>query len=291
MKWRLLILIANLVGLSIALPASTPDAAILVKQQATKLSVEQLDRLARSITVRVRSGETLGSGIIIYKQDSVYQVLTNAHVLRAAAPPYQIQTSEGQTYQAKLLKTINFHGNDLGLLQFASTRNYAVANFGNSSPLKVGDEVFAAGFSLAIETSQIAASNPIVPSQKQEEKIMHPVSREESISFVFTAGKFSLMLDKALEGGYQIGYTNQIEQGMSGGPLLNSRGELVGINGLHANPLWDAPDLYRDGSTPSPLLQQKITQLSWAVPIETFVELVPRSAIPKNADASRSQPL
>ncbi len=291
MKWRLLILIAYFVGLSIVLPASKPDATILVKQQTTKLSIDRLDRLARSITVRVLSGETLGSGIIIDKQGSVYQVLTNAHVLRAADPPYQIQTPEGRIHPAKLLKTINFHGNDLGLLQFTSLDNYAVANFGNTSPLKVGDEVFAAGFGFPIETSQITLSNPILPSQKQEANTAYPVVQQQSSSFVFSAGKFSLMLDKALEGGYQIGYTNQVERGMSGGPLLNRRGELVGINGLHANPLWDAPDLYHDGSTPSPHLQEKIAQLSWAVPIETFVQLVPQSVIPKSANATQSQPL
>ncbi|MGL5063799.1 MAG: S1 family peptidase [Microcoleus sp.] len=291
MKWRLLILIAYLVGLSIALPASTPDVKVSVKQQATKLSIDRLNLLARSITVRVLSGETLGSGIIVDKQGSVYQVLTNAHVLRSADPPYQIQTPEGKIHPAKLLKTINFHGNDLGLLQFTSPDKYAVANFGNTSPLKVGDEVFASGFAFPVETSQITPATPILRNQKQEGNTAYPVVQQQSSSFVFTAGKFSLMLDKALEGGYQIGYTNQVDRGMSGGPLLNRRGELVGINGLHANPLWDAPDLYQDGSTPSPPLQQKIDRLSWAVPIETFVQLVPQSVMPKSANTSRAQPL
>ncbi|MGL5064261.1 MAG: S1 family peptidase [Microcoleus sp.] len=291
MKRYLLILIAYFVGLSVALPASTPDATVLVKQQTTKLSIDRLNQLAKSITVRVLSGETLGSGIIVDKQGSVYQVLTNAHVLRAADPPYQIQTPEGQIHQAKLLKTINFNGNDLGLLQFTSPDNYAVANFGNTSPLKVGDEVFAAGFAFSVETSQITPSHPILPSPKQEGSTAYQVNQQKSSSFVFTAGKFSLMLDKALEGGYQIGYTNQVARGMSGGPLLNRRGELVGINGLHANPLWDAPDFYQDGSTPNPPLQQKIARLSWAVPIETFVQLVPRSMIPQSANANSKQPL
>jgi len=283
MKWRLLILFAYFFGLSIALPASTPDAVVLVQQQATQLSIKQLNQLTQSITVKVRSGEVLGSGILIYKQGSIYQVLTNAHVLRSADPPYQIQTPEGQIYPAKRLETINFHGNDLSLLQFSSPDNeYAVAKLGNASPLKVGDEVFAAGFAFPVEDSQLTPSSPILPNQKQERNIISPVAQEELSSFVFTVGKFSIMLDKALEGGYRIGYTNEVEQGMSGGPLVNRRGELVGINGLHANPLWDAPDLYQDGSMPSPSLQKKIAQLSWAVPIETFVQLAPRSDIPKS---------
>ena len=283
MRWRLLILFAYFIGFSISMPASTPDAIILVQEPATQLSIKQLNQLTQSITVKVRSQEVLGSGILIYKQGSIYQVLTNAHVLRSAEPPYHIQTPEGLIYPAKRLETINFHGNDLSLLQFSSADNdYAVAKFGNASPLKVGDEVFAAGFAFPVEDSQLTPSSPILPRRKQEINIISPVTQEESISFVFTVGKFSLMLDKALEGGYRIGYTNEVEQGMSGGPLVNRRGELVGINGLHANPLWDAPDVYQDGSMPSPSLQKKIAQLSWAVPIETFVQLGPRSDLPKS---------
>ncbi|QEI44135.1 hypothetical protein BMF77_04766 [Dolichospermum sp. UHCC 0315A] len=35
----------------------------------------------------------------------------------------------------------------------------------------------------------------------------------------------SIVLEKALERGYQIGYTNKLEKGMSGGPLLNENGQ------------------------------------------------------------------
>ncbi len=191
------------------------------------------------------SQDFLGSGIILKKQGSIYTVLTNAHVLQAGKPPYRIQTPDGQIYTAKNVETrqiASLQGNDLALLQFRSTiRAYTVPSLG-AKPA-VGDEVFAAGF----------------PSTGEQSK---------DKGFAFTNGKVSLVLQLALKGGYQVGYTNNIEKGMSGGPLLNRQGQVVGVNGKHAYPLWDAPSVLADGSEADPALHQKIIRLSWAVPIE-----------------------
>jgi S1-C subfamily serine protease len=82
-------------------------------------------------------------------------------------------------------------------------------------------------------------------------------------------------LGKALEGGYQIGYTNELKKGMSGGPLLNRWGEVVGINGKHAYPLWNAPSIYQDGSQVRPALNEAIDRYSWAIPVRTLLQLAP----------------
>lgn len=76
---------------------------------------------------------------------------------------------------------------------------------------------------------------------------------------------------------------------MSGGPLLNRRGEVVGVNGKHAYPLWDVPSVFQDGSKACPPLHETITRLSFAVPIETVVQLAP-SSIQLNTSA-KSLPL
>jgi S1-C subfamily serine protease len=161
-------------------------------------------------------------------------------VLAADEPPYQIVTPDGKVHQAEVLKNPDLEKYDLAMLEFSSNENYAVAVIGDKP--KTGDEVFVVGFPINQENSEV----------------------EE---FTLTTGKIALILDKALEKGYQIGYTNQLDKGMSGGALLNQQGELVGVNGMHAYPIWDTPSIYIDGTPATDTLHQKIIRLSWAVPI------------------------
>ena len=85
--------------------------------------------------------------------------------------------------------------------------------------------------------------------------------------FIFTAGKISLLLKKPLLGGYQIGYTNEVRKGMSGAPVLNTRGEVVAINGLQSEPLWQTQELYQDGEKPDSATEKLIVSSSMAVPM------------------------
>jgi S1-C subfamily serine protease len=99
--------------------------------------------------------------------------------------------------------------------------------------------------------------------------------RSDDRGFKFTTGIVSLIAPKSLEDGYQIGYTNQIEKGMSGGPVLNLQGEVVAINGMHAYPLWGDPYIYQDGEKPSRSLHDIMVCSSWGIPINTFLQLAP----------------
>ncbi|MER3490946.1 MAG: serine protease [Mastigocladus sp. ERB_26_2] len=251
MDWRKIILATCIGSLSISSVLVAPTVSS-VEQPLSQRSTQQLQKQARLITVKVLSKDFLGSGILIYRQGSVYTVLTNAHVLRSGKAPYQIQTYDGKVYAATL-QSMSDRGNDLAQLKFRSDRTkYAVASLDFHSSLTKGNKVFAAGF----------------PFDEEGDR---------DIGFVFRSGEVSLILDKALEGGYKIGYTNDIQKGMSGGPLLNHVGKVVAINGMHAEPLWGDPYVYQDGTEPEPELRQQMHQYSWGIPIETFVDLVSSS--------------
>lgn len=218
------------------------------------LEAENLQNLclqARLITVKIVAKNSWGSGILIKKQSQEYFVLTNEHILREEPDDYTIQTSDGINHKGDRLLKASFSKYDLAILKFKSDRTeYPVAKFGNSAIVREKDSVVAAGFPWSDEDSK-------------------------DRGFKFTTGVVSLIAPKSLEDGYQIGYTNQIEKGMSGGPVLNLQGQVVAINGMHAYPLWGDPYVYQDGEKPSRSLHEIMVRSSWGIPINTFLQLAP----------------
>ncbi|WP_017716809.1 tetratricopeptide repeat-containing S1 family peptidase [Kamptonema formosum] len=228
---------------AMSLGGCAPQPATL-EQVAAPLSEEELQKLAASITVKVLAKNGAGSGTLIGKQNGVYTVLTNQHVL-TPGQPYSIGTQDGKTHTASVVKKADFQGKDLVLLEFPAAGEYAVAALGHRRSFAVGDKVLAAGFPF------------------------------DSDRLVVSAGKIEMLPDKALRGGYRIGYTNDIQQGMSGGPVLNYFGEVTGINGVSAYPILADAYRFEDGSRPSEAQLQQMNRLSWGVPVEILAEVAP----------------
>ena len=234
-------------------------------------SSSSVDEVAAAISVKILDQEFLGSGFLVQQDAQKYTVITNQHVLRAGEAPYKIQTPDGQIHSARVVQTtvIPDYQYDLAVLEFQSETNYPVAKIGSSLYLEVGEPVFAAGFpysELELDTSN-----------SDNSATAEPKSRNDKLpGLTLKRGRIAIILNQALVEGYQIGYTNDVKKGMSGGPLLNSRGEVVGVNGKHAYPLWESPELYQDGSQPCPALEKLITRSSLAIPIEKSIELNPQ---------------
>jgi S1-C subfamily serine protease len=240
-----------LVYLPLQILAENTSLTVVNSCVASELSTVQLHSYAKSITVKVFSGDAWGSGILIHKQGQNYTVLTNDHVLiPGQGKPYRIQTPDARIYNAVVVETAKFEGQDLALLKFFSPDNqYQVASVQKTAKLSETNEVFAAGFPL------------------------------ESRNFLFTQGQIKLLLNQPLKGGFQIGYSNDIQKGMSGGPVLNRRGQVIAINGRHSYPLWGNPYVFKNGDLPSETIRQQMTKLSWAVPIQTFIKMAPKSIV------------
>jgi hypothetical protein len=206
---------------------------------------QEFKNCANEIIVKVLKDPIWGSGVLIKEKTvgikTIYTIITNAHVLEQVKAPYRIQTSDGETYKANLLG--KFDRPDVALLEFTTTKKYSVASlyaaFSFASLPK--EEVFAAGY-------------PI----------------DNSKGFVVRKGKISVLLPQAMFDGYQIGSSADIEQGMSGGALLNREGQLVGIIGKTSSNGFDFSDVYKfdNNFTPTSFLKPLMEDSSWAIPIE-----------------------
>ncbi|WP_375470928.1 tetratricopeptide repeat protein [uncultured Nostoc sp.] len=216
---------------------------------ASTLSPEKIRQLAQAVTVKVLSNHKGGSGVLINKQGTTYTVLTNAHVI-SNKESHRIQTPDGKIYTATVISQgDSLKSNDLAVLQFQAQENYQIVALAITSKASENQSVFAAGFP------------------------------ENSKELVINNGKISLLSTQPLVGGYQIGYTNEIRQGMSGGALLNQAGELIGINGLTNNAILNEAYSYQDGTRPNAEQVQQLRQLSFAVPIQTLAKVAPNLAI------------
>ena len=137
-----------------------------------------------------------GSGFII-KANGL--ALTNQHVVGDEDEVY-VRLFDGTQTRAKVLgrDTVG----DLALLQIAIETPLPVVPLGDSDALRVGEFVVAVG---------------------------SPFGFEHSVTFGMISGKRRNFLRSSVVGGY-LQTDAPINTGNSGGPLVNMRGEVVGVN-------------------------------------------------------------
>jgi S1-C subfamily serine protease len=141
----------------------------------------------------------LGSGFIIDKSGLV---LTNAHVVDQA-DKVTVRLKDGRTFEGKV-KGID-EVTDLAVVKINAGNDLPIAPLGSSSDVQVGDWAIAVGNPLGFDNTVTLG---IVSTLKRS-------SAQVGIT------------DKRLE---FIQTDAAINPGNSGGPLLNGRGEVIGIN-------------------------------------------------------------
>jgi S1-C subfamily serine protease len=228
------------------------------RQYVSKMQVGvSVPAIARLVTVRIIASQGTGSGVIIKRKGQTYTVLTCNHVVDDTQHnSYTVLTADGLTHSGQWLRSAVFGNTDLALVQFTSNQPYRVAAVGAFKDLSIGNMVYASGF----PSWQSTNSNAVDDTRNWGMR-----------AFRITRGKVAMLPKKSLQEGYQIGYTNDVEQGMSGGPVLNQSGKLVGINGGLKHPLQGIVAFtFADGTVPSQKIFQQMEALSWAIPIATF---------------------
>ncbi len=184
------------------------------------------------------SGE--GSGFIIHRSGLV---VTNSHVIERASA-VEVMLASGERVNAKILGSDR--RSDLALLELTGgRRSYPVIPLGSSSDLRMGEIVLSCGNTFGLGTS---------------------------IGLGILSGlKRNPGGDAGGVGGY-LQTDAKIKPGNSGGPLLNSRGEVVGIASAVTGPRLDIglaipidaaktvlPFLYDRGYFPNGYLGIKLT--------------------------------
>jgi len=155
----------------------------------------------------------LGSGIIVRNKDGVYYALTNNHVVDDANE-ITVATKSGKEYPAQLVG--KDERKDLAMVSFKTNDSYPLATLGDSDNVAVGNWAIAIG-------------NPL----------------GEQFSFSVTMGIISAVGRTGGPGGNINDFIQTdapINQGNSGGPLVNIRGEIIGIN------TWIASNMSGGGS-------------------------------------------
>ncbi len=155
---------------------------------------------------REQYAEGAGSGIIISKSDSSLMILTNNHVVDGASE-LSVQFINEKSYDAKIVGTSE--RKDIAVISVSlddidedTLSKIKIATMGNSNELKVGNGIIAIG-------------NALGYGQSVTTGVVSALNREVSIDDYTNK---MIQLDAAINGGN------------SGGALLNSKGEVVGIN-------------------------------------------------------------
>lgn len=160
-----------------------------------------------AVMVYQQNGEKYGegSGIVMSVDESsgYTYILTCAHIVANTGTSFKVQLEDGTAYNAEVLGYDN--RTDIGVLRVKST-NFEAAEFGDSTVLKVGEPVYAIGnpggtaFYGSVTSGIISA-------------IDRPTTSNEN--------------------GYTmecIQHDAAINSGNSGGALVNSYGQVIGVN-------------------------------------------------------------
>ncbi len=150
----------------------------------------------------------LGSGVIVRQNGNRLYVLTNNHVV-SSAEEITIKLIDGREFEASLVG--RDEKKDLALVMFETTERIPVAIMGDSDSVKVGDWALAIGNPFGFESTV-------------------------TVGVISAVGRHSIPGRRIGEFTDYIQTDAAINQGNSGGALVNIKGEVIGINTWIASP-------------------------------------------------------
>ncbi len=227
-------------GLQTSSTVVTSDVTEIVEETSsavvgvTNLQVVQQNPFASQTSQKKESQEAgVGSGVIYKKDGNMAYIVTNNHVVEGAQD-VMVTLEDGTELDAEVLGTDIW--TDLAVLKVSGENIETVAEFGDSSVLQAGEPVIAIGnplglqFSGSVTTGVISGTERLVPLDINQD------GTEDWQSEV-------LQTDAA------------INPGNSGGALINSQGQLIGINSMKIS-------------------QEAVEGIGLAIPINTAIPVI-----------------
>lgn len=225
---------------------------------------QALAKMAEEMTVLIESLSP-GSGIILsQKNKSTYYVLTAYHVVKHADWEYTIVTHDKKRFKVDYKTVKRQPGVDIAILEFTSSNTYRTAQIGDSDKSGTGAEVYIGGYP--------------EPGAGLKERF-----------FRFVSGGIVGRPENPFPEGYQLVYDNNTNAGMSGGPVLNARGQLVGVHGQaevafneqDQAPTWQPAN--QSGTAASGR-----TNFNFGIPINTFLKMASQWGVAVNRASESS---
>ncbi len=251
-------------------PVASPTAAAEPVSVSTG-SISDLVEAARPSVVSVRQevtqsgplgsrsrGQAAGTGFVLSADGFI---VTNNHVV-AGGDSTVVTFADGTTEPATIVA--GDPSRDLAVLKVDRTDLFPLA-VGDSDELRLGDQLIAVGYALDLN-GEPSVTSGILSAQNRT------ITAENGVQLVNL-----LQTDTA------------INPGNSGGPLLNGRGEVVGINtaiagraqnigfAIAITPVMDVIDELRNGTVPDRALMGVSTRPTGEGPGVEIVEITPGS--------------
>ncbi|MEH1100243.1 trypsin-like peptidase domain-containing protein [Micromonospora sp. CPCC 205561] len=209
-----LMLGSGVAGGALALAVDGGDGMPRTYSAAPVINSADLPRIAAAVqpsVVSIATDNGEGSGVILTADGFV---LTNNHVVASGSGDSVVVTfADGKTAQANIVGTDP--KTDLAVVKANGVSGLKAASFGDSDAMQVGDQVLALGSPLGLQGSVTAgilsARDRTIQAGSGEQRQQQPGQGATSIAGL-------LQTDAP------------INPGNSGGALVNTRGEVIGIN-------------------------------------------------------------
>ena len=230
-------------------------AALVIVQPAIAKTAKEVAQIAIPTTVQINNTsapDVSGSGVIISKKGNTYTVLTANHVVKNPNSEFVIRTSKGKDHPVTSVKALQKEesGPDLAIITFETTEEYSVAPISNSDEATIGSGIYISGYPL-----------PAMGSTERE--------------YAFTSGQVINIRSSNPEG-YTMRYDAVTRRGMSGGPVFDVSGRVIGIHGQG--------DTVATVTNEAGSRQEEVkTGLNSAIPMNTFIELMPEVNVEKSS--------